>query len=49
MYNGHTVLEDYYYVFKTNLNQPQLPGKIRFTGRKISEFKNEIYRLNLYG
>eukprot|EP00347_Sterkiella_histriomuscorum_P006217 403353614 len=49
MYTGQQILEDYTYVIKEHArqNHPIYPRLLRFTGRKVSEFKNEVYKQNL--
>jgi hypothetical protein len=48
MYSGSCVLEDYYYILRdhSKRNTNEVPKQIRFTGRKISEFKHEIFIKN---
>lgn len=51
MYNNQPMLEDYWYVIKEHArtNYMSRPASIRFTGRKISEFKTEIFNRNFMG
>ncbi|CDW88787.1 UNKNOWN [Stylonychia lemnae] len=46
MYYERSVLEDFFYIIKeqtARANHIPAPKKIRFTGRKVSEFKSQIY------
>lgn len=45
---GSCVLEDFYYILKEHArrNHAEIPRTIRFTGRKISEFKQEIFKIH---
>ena len=54
MYVGpdhHTVLEDYFYIIKEHARNtfPPCPKPLRFIGRKVSEFKHEIFKIHFAG